>query len=176
VDPNYTIDEKGELHYLFGKKEGGKGSVRVHNRKEKDMTVLNDISSNLSPQPKPLKGKKRRSTTKKDDWDNGDEDDSGNFSSWTTTKRSRSKKQKDFSIQDINPLPGFIDPITLDEIVKPAISPYGHVMGYNSWTQCLGTKNICPMTKKPLSKRELVVLTIDNIELYRYVIFHVVIK
>ncbi|KAM3588491.1 hypothetical protein VKS41_000935 [Umbelopsis sp. WA50703] len=28
-----------------------------------------------------------------------------------------------------NPLPGFIDPITLDEIVKPAISKYGHVMG-----------------------------------------------
>ena len=32
--------------------------------------------------------------------------------------------------QDLNnPLPGFIDPITLDEVVKPAISTYGHVMG-----------------------------------------------
>lgn len=28
-----------------------------------------------------------------------------------------------------NPLPGFLDPITLDEVVKPAISTYGHVMG-----------------------------------------------
>ena len=28
-----------------------------------------------------------------------------------------------------NPLPGFIDPITLTEVVKPAISKYGHVMG-----------------------------------------------
>lgn len=28
-----------------------------------------------------------------------------------------------------NPLPGFIDPITLEEVVKPAISKYGHVMG-----------------------------------------------
>lgn len=36
------------------------------------------------------------------------------------------KKQPD------NPLPGFIDPITLDEVVKPAISKYGHVMGYVS--------------------------------------------
>lgn len=26
-------------------------------------------------------------------------------------------------------LPGFIDPITLDQIEKPAISKYGHVMG-----------------------------------------------
>lgn len=34
-----------------------------------------------------------------------------------------------------NPLPGFIDPITLEEVIKPAISPYGHVMGYSpfSW-------------------------------------------
>lgn len=32
--------------------------------------------------------------------------------------------------QDLdNPLPGFLDPITLDEVVKPAISTYGHVMG-----------------------------------------------
>jgi hypothetical protein len=29
----------------------------------------------------------------------------------------------------INPLPGYIDPITLEEVVKPAISPHGHVMG-----------------------------------------------
>lgn len=27
------------------------------------------------------------------------------------------------------PLPGFIDPITLEQVVKPAISKYGHVMG-----------------------------------------------
>jgi hypothetical protein len=33
-------------------------------------------------------------------------------------------------IDDDNPLPGFIDPITLEAVVKPAISPYGHVMGY----------------------------------------------
>lgn len=27
------------------------------------------------------------------------------------------------------PLPGFIDPITLEQVIKPAISKYGHVMG-----------------------------------------------
>ena len=57
------------------------------------------------------------------------------------------------------PLPGFIDPITLEQIVKPAISKYGHVMGYDSWVRCLnnweGKKNTCPLTKKPLTKREL---------------------
>lgn len=88
------------------------------------------------------------------------------------------KKQPD------NPLPGFIDPITLDEVVKPAISKYGHVMGYvslsvpyispallitmllsvrkiryTSWVRCLtsweGKRNICPLTKKPLTKRDV---------------------
>jgi hypothetical protein len=85
--------------------------------------------------------------------------------------------------QSDNPLPGFIDPITLDEVVKPAISKYGHVMGYvklsiphhlphtlitkllpihfryTSWVRCLtsweGKRNICPLTKKPLTKRDV---------------------
>ncbi|KAI8070016.1 hypothetical protein BC940DRAFT_296732 [Gongronella butleri] len=72
---------------------------------------------------------------------------------------------------DENPLPGLIDPITLDEVVKPAISKYGHVMGYDSWVRCLtnweGKKNICPLTKKTLTKRDLVILTHENIEEYR---------
>lgn len=57
------------------------------------------------------------------------------------------------------PLPGFIDPITLEQVAKPAISKYGHVMGYDSWVRCLnnweGKKNTCPLTKKALSKRDL---------------------
>ncbi|RKP23270.1 hypothetical protein SYNPS1DRAFT_24717 [Syncephalis pseudoplumigaleata] len=70
----------------------------------------------------------------------------------------------------INPLPGYIDPITLEEVVKPAISPHGHVMGYDNWVRCLTRsepRNVCPITKKPLSKRDLVVLTMDNIDEYR---------
>ncbi|KAI7849564.1 hypothetical protein BDC45DRAFT_520284 [Circinella umbellata] len=74
-------------------------------------------------------------------------------------------------VKATNPLPGFIDPITLEEVLKPAISKYGHVMGYDSWVRCLtsweGKRNICPLTKKPLTKRDLVVLDFDNIEEYR---------
>ena len=43
---------------------------------------------------------------------------------------------------------------------------------YDTWIRCLTTgdrRNICPITKKPLSKRELVVLTEENIEQYRWV-------
>ncbi|KAJ2160225.1 hypothetical protein GGF46_002434 [Coemansia sp. RSA 552] len=72
-----------------------------------------------------------------------------------------------------NPLADLIDPITLEPVTKPAISPYGHVMGYNSWVRCLmfppegSQRNVCPLTKKPLSKRDLVILTYDNIEQFR---------
>ena len=31
---------------------------------------------------------------------------------------------------------GFVDPITLEEVVKPAISPYGHVMRYDYYYHC----------------------------------------
>ena len=32
-----------------------------------------------------------------------------------------------------NPLPDLIDPITLEPVVTPAISPFGHVMGLATW-------------------------------------------
>ncbi|KAI9258379.1 hypothetical protein EDC94DRAFT_521929, partial [Helicostylum pulchrum] len=79
----------------------------------------------------------------------------------------------DKEVDPLCPLPGFIDPITLEQIIKPAISKYGHVMGYESWTRCLsnweGKKNICPLTKKALTKRDLVILTLDNMEEYKLV-------
>jgi hypothetical protein len=78
--------------------------------------------------------------------------------------------EEDHHGDDTNPLPGFLDPITLDEVVRPALSPYGHVMSYLSWSRWLtGTgKNICPLTKKPLSKRDLIILTMENIEEHRH--------
>lgn len=32
-----------------------------------------------------------------------------------------------------NPLPNFIDPITMSTVVRPAISPYGYVAGLATW-------------------------------------------
>ncbi|KAF9581085.1 hypothetical protein BGW38_002026 [Lunasporangiospora selenospora] len=82
--------------------------------------------------------------------------------------------EEDYEEEDedaLNPLPGFIDPITLEVVEKPAISKHGHVMGYDSWIRCLiqeGTsKNICPLTKLPLTKRDLTILTFENIDEFR---------
>jgi len=68
-----------------------------------------------------------------------------------------------------NPLPDYLDPITKAPVVAPMMSPYGHVMGKETWMLCLERepKNRCPLTKQPVSKRELVQLTEQNIEMYR---------
>jgi len=69
-----------------------------------------------------------------------------------------------------HPLPeDFIDPITMQAIEEPAISPYGHVLGYQTWLKVLNTepKNTCPFTKQPLTKRNLTKLNFDNFEEYK---------
>eukprot|EP00164_Ancoracysta_twista_P029260 GFYU01058925.1.p1 GENE.GFYU01058925.1~~GFYU01058925.1.p1 ORF type:complete len:335 (+),score=87.96 GFYU01058925.1:104-1006(+) len=79
-------------------------------------------------------------------------------------------------------LPGVMDVMTQDLAVNPAISPYGHVLGYWTWCRVLnGThadqddsedefmrmRNTCPFTKLPLTRRQLCKLTEDNINEYR---------
>ncbi|KAJ3020121.1 hypothetical protein HKX48_001314 [Thoreauomyces humboldtii] len=207
LDENYTTDEKGELRYLFGKKEGGEGVIRGHSKHGSGgLKAAAKANGGASPSTttmiagsaasssgtrsatavaKKRKRKARKATSDDDDDDDGnvddlfDEDNSGTYSckaSWGTTRRTRAKAAAEEDARCAanegheNPLPGFTDPITLDEVVKPAISPFGHVMSYDSWIRCLSSedrKNICPLTKKPLTKRELVILTSDNIEEYR---------
>ncbi|KAF9900706.1 hypothetical protein BX616_002523 [Lobosporangium transversale] len=141
--------------------------------------------------------RKRRSLYNDDDSSDISEfdcDDSGSYmAKWSTTKRTRTRaanaangspsgaggsdggQEEEIEGEEdedaLNPLPKFIDPITLEVVEKPAISKYGHVMGYDSWIRCLlqdgAAKNICPLTKKPLTKRDLTILTFENIEEYR---------
>lgn len=44
-----------------------------------------------------------------------------------------------------NPLPGYIDPITLEPVVTPAMSPHGHVMGLATWKVQLS--HVCMASK-----------------------------
>lgn len=94
----------------------------------------------------------------------------------TTTATGAEEEEEEYyeeeeEVDALNPLPGFIDPISLEVVEKPAISKYGHVMGYDSWIRCLlqdGTaKNICPFSKKPLTKRDLTILTFENFDEFR---------
>lgn len=69
-------------------------------------------------------------------------------------------------VDEDNPLPEFLDPITLEPVVAPAISPYGHVMGMATWRAVLGESEQCPFTKQPLRVQQLKRLTKGNIESY----------
>ncbi|ORY96541.1 hypothetical protein BCR43DRAFT_563825 [Syncephalastrum racemosum] len=161
-------------------------------------TSRSAASSRSSPSTERASSTTKKRKRRARNWDDSDDDDdvddfedyndnSGAYiSSLRTTRRTRSRRlagdeeegsgeggeeEEDDGVDPENPLPGFVDPITLDEVVKPAISKYGHVMGYDSWIRCLlnweGKRNICPLTKKPLTKRDLVILTHENIEEYR---------
>jgi hypothetical protein len=71
-----------------------------------------------------------------------------------------------------NPLAGFKDSITNEEVVNPYISPYGHVLSYATWQKVLSdpSQGKCPYTKQPLSIGQLTRLTFENIEKYRTLI------
>jgi hypothetical protein len=68
----------------------------------------------------------------------------------------------------LNPLPGAIDPVTNDPMTMPAISPDGYVCDYSTWMRILAETKVNPFTQRAIrSKRELIVLTVDNFNQYR---------
>merc|ERR1712154_666579 len=79
-------------------------------------------------------------------------------------KKEKEEKEKDLILGEMT------DIMTGDTMKRPAISPYGHVMEYDSWCSILRnakTKNQCPFTKKKLTRRSLVKLDENNIEEYK---------
>lgn len=86
--------------------------------------------------------------------------------------RKRCEDNGDEVVDEENVLPGAIDPITLEPVVNPAISPYGHVMGLATWKAVLAEQQRCPFTKQALRVEQLVVLNQNNIERHRDRIVH----
>jgi hypothetical protein len=94
---------------------------------------------------------------------------------WSTIeRRERYEKRTGTIVIDVdNPIPNYSDPITMQTVVNPYISPYGHVMGYSTWVQCLKeTCNLCPFTKKPLIMENLSKLTHKNFEFFDNIILN----
>lgn len=90
-------------------------------------------------------------------------------------KRRKKKKKKKRIVEKLPPeafynfCATFVDMITKQQVMKPAISPYGHVLGWETWMRVLrqNPKDTCPFTKKPLKRRQLFKLNIDNFGEYR---------
>lgn len=111
--------------------------------------------------------------------ESGDEEDdearfmSSKWSSVSRTERYRNRLQENgdeeaaLKVDSDNPLPDFMDPITLEPVIRPAISPYGHVMGAATWKAVLAEQGVCPFTKKPLKWEQCRILTKANIDIYK---------
>lgn len=107
--------------------------------------------------------KKRKSKRKKDD-------DENNQISEDEEEVSKIKSYK--SLRHMNPLPGFIDPMTMQEVEKPAISKYGHVLGIATWEKILKDNPVCPFTNQKLNIYDLTKLTFDNVDSYKDLIIN----
>ena len=109
----------------------------------------------------------------------GEEDDdeaqfmSSKWSAVSRTERYRNRLQENgdeeaaLKVDSDNPLPDFMDPITLEPVIRPAISPFGHVMGAATWKAVLAEQGVCPFTKKPLRWEQCRILTKANIDAYK---------
>jgi hypothetical protein len=146
-DSNYLLDEKGKAHYIGGKTKA------IGNKISKDDESESESEEESAEEPV------------------------NNRTFKIPYIATNATPNATALISDIprgmfheNPLPGFIDAITQTEVVRPAISPYGHVLSYDTWLKCLlngDRKNTCPLTNQPLHKRQLIFLTFENIEIYR---------
>jgi hypothetical protein len=67
-----------------------------------------------------------------------------------------------------NPLPDTLDLITGEVMRVPAISPDGYVLDYKTWVDSLAEKPVNPFTQTKLTKRQLVILTTENIDEYAH--------
>ena len=184
VDENYMMDEKGELRFNF-KNKG-------FERKNKETGVMEIVTVRPKPPPKPKapkvpkapkpkapkapKAKKPKKT--KEEKEDKDFRCNVKFDTQRRSGRNAGKEktyvdgEEDFGEEEEEDpvLPGFVDPLTKMQVEEPAISPYGHVAGYETWCRVLrnaDSKDTCPFTRQPLKRRDLVKLTHENIEEYR---------
>jgi len=117
-------------------------------------------SSGGSDEDAPPASKRRRRNNRRRR--GGDDDDEAFHCSVSTAAQSKE--------DDENPMADFVDIMTGTAVVRPAISPYGHVLGYETWTMLLRTskhKNLCPFTMQRMTRRSLVKLTKANYQEYK---------
>lgn len=150
-----TADGSTEKTFRTHSKHGtGRASGVPSSSSTTTRTRRSAATAASSPADKKKKKRKARSWNSDDDDDEDDfedyNDNSGTYTQSTrSSRRTRSRieapavsynevedtneddemEESEEESDPTNPLPGFVDPITLEEVVKPAISTYGHVMG-----------------------------------------------
>ncbi len=196
-DENYMLDDKGELRFNF--KNKGFDRTTIGSKPAKIKAPPKPKKPKMRPPPKikkPKLKKPKKEPKSKKKKDQGDDDTKGDKTFRCSVKtgeirrssRNAGKEKRrytdggegedednedDENEDDEGPPvlpPGFLDPITRMQIEEPAaISPYGHVAGYETWCRILRNPeapDTCPFTKQHLKRRQLVKLTHENIAEY----------
>jgi hypothetical protein len=155
-DEKYAFDKNGKMFCKEGKR------ARKHHE---------EGSSEVRPKRKYRK--RGEDEFEESDFTSSDEDDNLDAEDGaidSDDEKTLALLKKSTLRQYQNPLAGFKDSITNEEVVNPYISPYGHVLSYKTWLKVL-TENIpqgqCPFTKQPVTMRDLTKLTFENIDKYR---------
>jgi len=140
-DSAYVKGEGGKLHHIS----------RIHDGKVTSKAAIKAKKSTPSHQPRIVEPHRIKSLT-------------------LTLSKKEHECEESLSRYDTwamqNPLPNVVDAITQEPIRVPAISPDGYVLDYNTWLMILKTNKENPFTRQPVSKRQLVVLTCENIAQY----------
>lgn len=66
-----------------------------------------------------------------------------------------------------SPYPDAIDQITNQPMKVPTLGPDGYVIDYQTWLKMISANPISPFTRMHVNKRDLIVLTTENIDQYR---------
>merc|ERR1712130_1069414 len=148
---------------------------KIEDKNENESDKENENENNEETQSK-ARGKKRKHSSDEDTSDLEPPQKKRKISpKKKKSKKKKAKKAKKEEVEEENGplnevLGDMVDIMTGDKLVQPAISPYGHVMEYNSWCSVLRnarTKNKCPFTKKKLTRRSLIKLNEENIDEYK---------
>ena len=98
----------------------------------------NDSPSNKLPTNGTANGRQQRGRKRKRAGNDDDDDDDAFDDDYEPpcAKRFMAPQPTAEFLKAANPLPGFIDCMSMEEIIEPAISPFGHVMGYDEADSC----------------------------------------
>ncbi|KAJ6248442.1 hypothetical protein M0813_17636 [Anaeramoeba flamelloides] len=98
-----------------------------------------------------------------------DESEEGEYQPSSSKNKVRGSNEA-LTVDNINPLPGFVDQIIQEPCKIPTLSPSGYVFDWTTWNRILNSKpkNTCPMTRQKITRRQLIKLTPQNIETYYY--------
>lgn len=71
-------------------------------------------------------------------------------------------------LESVNPLPGYLDQLTLKPMRLATLSPDGYVLDYDTWIKLLKEQKVNPFTQNKIkTQRELIILTQDNFNQYK---------